>query len=391
MSSLSPLIRDSDQIEESSAMSCLCLKNVNPALALALLLSSASAFPQEGPAKSRPRAVDISAPKVVATFNGASVTEEDLRKAAAAGLDELSIQVNKMNANVARMEHRILETSLLHLLADKLFEAEAAKQHLTKEAFLEKELRGKVKEPSEQDIAAFYGANKQRFSSPLEKVSGQIRQYLAAQNREKAVGDLADRLKADYDVKMLLPPLREDVKSGGSPSKGQLGAPITIVEFSDFECPACAQLARTLQEVSDKYGDRVLLIFRQFPLVQIHPLAEKAAEASLCAAEQNRFWELHDLMFESQSTLEETDLKAKAAKLKLDGAAFDKCLVSGKYAARIRQDQRDGLSLGVDTSPSFFINGRYFTGAVPSAEITKVIEQELALSNYHASAEAGRP
>jgi hypothetical protein len=232
-------------------------------------------------------------PMVVATFNGTSITDEDLRKAAAADLDRLSIDVDQMNANLARFAHQILETNLLRLLADKLFEAEAAKRGVSKEAFLEEELQGKIKEPSPQDISAFYQANKQRFNQPLDKVADQIQQFLTTKYRNKAMGDLADRLKPGYAVKMLLPPLRMKVGDEGSPSQGPKEAPVTIVEFSDFQCENCSQLSKTLQEIVAKYGNKVRLVYRQLPLSQVHPLAEKAAEASLCAAAGDAVWHVY--------------------------------------------------------------------------------------------------
>jgi protein-disulfide isomerase len=327
---------------------------------------------------------------VVASFNGASITEDDLRKAAAADLDKLGLQVMQMNANVTRIEHQILETNLLHLLADKLFEAEAAKQGTTKDAYLEKQLAGKIKEPTEQDIAAFYQSNRERFNQPLAQVTDQIRQFLNAANRNKALTDLADGLKADYAVKMFLPPLRVKVGTEGSPSKGPKEAPVTIVEFSDFQCPYCSRLSQILHEVVAKYRDEVHLVFRQFPLSQIHPLAEKAAEASLCAGDQNRFWEMHDLMFQTQSALKDEDLKAKALALKLDSTAFDSCLASGKYAEKVKQDEREGYTLGITSTPAFFINGRYFAGAIPMADIIRTIDEEIQLKSGPAkSAAAG--
>ncbi len=357
-------------------------------LVLGLFLLSIPVLLADGPDRGRARTVVVSAPREVATFNGTSITDEDLRKAAASDLDNLSIQVDEMNANVARMEHQILETNLLHLLADKMFEAEAAKRGITKDAFLDKELQGKVKEPSIQDIAAFYEANRQRFNQPLDKVADQIQQYLKAQNRLKAMGDLADSLKTDYGVKMLLPPLRVKVATEGSPSRGPKEAPVTIVEFSDFQCPYCAQLSKTLHEAMAKYGDRVRLVYKQFPLSQIHPFAEKAAEASLCAADQNHFWDLHDLMFDKQNELKEEDLKARGAELKLDSAAFNDCLTSGKEAGKVKQDQREGFSLGISTTPSFFINGRYFSGALTLADISKAIDEEIAFSSSRTAATA---
>ncbi len=324
-------------------------------------------------------------PMVVATFSGTSITEEDLRKAAANDFDRLSMDVDHMNSSLARVAHQILETNLLHLLADKLFEAEAAKRGISKEAFLEKELEGKIKEPSPEDISAFYQANKQRFNQPLDKVSEQIRQFLKTDYRNKALGDLADRLKPGYGVKILLPPLRLKVGDDGSPSEGPKEAPVTIVEFSDFQCDSCSQLSKTLHEIVAKYGNKVRLVYRQLPLPQQHPLAEKAAEASLCAADQNHFWEMHDLMFDTQKALKEEDLKAKAAQLKLDTAAFDKCLDSGKYSGKVKQDEREAYSLAVSNSPSLFINGRPYTGATPMSEISKTIDEEIVLGSSSAT------
>ena len=224
-------------------MSLLCRKNVKSVLLLGLFLFLCiPPLSADGPATPKLHMVTVSQPRQVATFNGTSITEEDLRKAAAADLDNLKIQVQQMNANLARTEHQILETNLIRLLADKLFEAEASKRGITKEALLEKELAGKIKEPSQQDIKAFYEANKQRFKKPLPEVSDQIRQYLKTENRNRAIGDLADRLKTAYEVKMLLPPLRVNVGTEGSPSLGSKEAPVTIVEFSEFQCPSCSRL-----------------------------------------------------------------------------------------------------------------------------------------------------
>ncbi len=355
---------------------------------LCLLFSGVYQLAAQVPAASKPEpaaprpAPAASKPMVVATFNGQSVTEEDLRKASAADMDRLSLDVDNMNANLQRISHQILETNLLHLLADKLFEAEAAKQGVSKEAYLQKELQGKVKEPSPEDVSAFYQANKQRFNEPLDKeVSARIQQFLKAEYRDKALADLADRLKPAYAVKVLLPPARLRVEDGGSPSQGPKNAPVTIVEFSDFQCESCSQLSKNLHEIVAKYGEKVRWVYRQYPQSQLHSFAEKAAEASLCAADQNHFWELHDLMFDQQNALKEEDLKAEAAQLKLDTAAFSTCLGSGKYAGRVKQDEREAYSLAVSNSPSFFINGRYYTGAVPVLEIAKTIEEELALSS----------
>ncbi len=361
------------------------------AIVLCLFLSSTYVLAAQESAAPRPEPA-ATKPMVVATFNGTSITDEDLRKAAANDLDRLSLDVNQMNANLARLAHQILETNLIHLLADKVLEAEAAKKGMSKEAFLEKELQGKIKEPSPEDVSAYYQANKQRFTQPLDKeVSERIRQYLKAESRNKAMSDLADQLKPGYAVKMLLPPLRMNVGDGGSPSEGPKGAPVTIVEFSDFQCESCSQLSKTLHEIVGKYGNKVRLVYRQLPVSRVHPLAEKAAEASLCAADQNHFWEMHDLMFDTQNALKEEDLKAKAAQLKLNTTAFDSCLTSGKYAPKVKEDERDAYSLAVANSPSLFINGRPYSGSIPRSEISKTIDEEITLSTSEAAGTTRKP
>lgn len=318
-------------------------------------------------------------PKTVATFNGKNVTEEELRRAAAADLDDLRIRIQQLNASMTRAEHQILESSLIRLLADKMFEAEAQSRGISKEKLFETELAGKVKEPTQAEIKAFYETNKQSYNQPLDKVSGDIRKFLKEERRNRALGDLADRLKSRYGVRVLLPPLRAKVRTEGSPSLGPKEAPVTMVEFSDYQSSYCSQLDKTLREAVRKYGDQVRLVYHHFAIPNLHPFAGKAAEASYCAGDQNHYWEMHDLIFETQNQLKEEDLKAKAAKLKLDSAAFNGCLTSGKYAERVKQDLQEGYNLGVAATPALFINGRFLSGALPLSVLSKTIDEEIRL------------
>jgi protein-disulfide isomerase len=151
---------------------------------------------------------------------------------------------------------------------------------------------------------------------------------------------------------------------------------VTIVEFSDFQCPFCSRLLPTMEQVKQKYGDKVRIVFRQYPL-PMHPNAQKAAEASLCANEQGKFWEMHDAMFKNQQELAVDNLKSKAAALGLKAETFNQCLDSGKYAAQIQGDIKAGSAVGVSGTPAMFINGRFISGAVPLEQITSVIDDEL--------------
>ena len=172
-------------------------------------------------------------------------------------------------------------------------------------------------------------------------------------------------------------PERTEIATAGFPARGPATAPVTIVEFSDFECPFCGRLFPTLKIVERIYLDRVRIVYRQFPLRRIHPTAQKAAEASLCANEQGRFWEMHDSLFGDQEHLTIDALKARAATLKLDRTAFNTCLDSGKQAAAIDKDIAEGTKAGVTGTPAMFINGRMLVGAQPFAAIQAIIEEEL--------------
>jgi protein-disulfide isomerase len=172
-------------------------------------------------------------------------------------------------------------------------------------------------------------------------------------------------------------PPRTEIATAGFPARGPATAPVTIVEFSDFECPFCGRLFPTLKAVENIYLDRVRIVYRQFPLRRIHPMAEKAAEAALCANEQGRFWDMHDSLFSDQEHLMVDALKARAAALKLDTAAFNACLDSGREAATIDKDIAEGTKAGVTGTPAMFINGRMLVGAQPFAAIQAIIEEEL--------------
>ncbi len=164
------------------------------------------------------------------------------------------------------------------------------------------------------------------------------------------------------------------------PYIGNPEAPVTIVEFADFQCPFCARLHfGAMAQIIEKYvkTGKAKVVYRDFPLRSIHPMAEVAAEAGVCAQSQGKFWPFHDLVYARQATLSEENLKIWAQELGLNVQTFSKCLDSGKYAAEVEKDLNDGANAGVEGTPGTFINGRLIAGAVPFADFEKVIEEEL--------------
>jgi protein-disulfide isomerase len=182
---------------------------------------------------------------------------------------------------------------------------------------------------------------------------------------------------------------------GRGPSLGRATAPVTIVEFSDYQCPYCGQFFReTLPLLVAEYvkTGRVRLVYHDFPISSLHPGALKAAEAALCAGDQQRYWEYHDALFQNQSSLEETELVRRALTLKLDTAAFNRCLNSGQYSNAINQSLAEGERAGVDGTPLFFIGkvdpgttnvriARVIQGAKSYAEFKEIIEELLSTSS----------
>jgi predicted DsbA family dithiol-disulfide isomerase/Skp family chaperone for outer membrane proteins len=315
--------------------------------------------------------------KRLGVVNGQAITEDEVSKAAAKDLDNVELKRLQNEANYRREKQDALEKAFNALMEEKVLDAEAAKRKISKEALVQQEVDGNVKAPTTEEIEKFYEENKARIPVSREQAIPQIGPYLMDQRRDAAFAALITRLKKDYGVTSYLEPLRTEIPTAGFPTLGPASAPITIVEFSDFECPYCGGLFPTLKEIETKYADKIRVVYRQYPLTSLHPHAQKAAEASLCADEQKRFWDFHDSLFGNQQDLTVDSLKRRAVELKLDAPAFNTCLDSGKHAETIKKDIVEGSRAGVSGTPAIFINGRLLSGNQPYTSIAQVIEDEL--------------
>ena len=173
--------------------------------------------------------------------------------------------------------------------------------------------------------------------------------------------------------------VRYDIATDGFPSIGPADAPIVIVEFSDFQCPFCKRFQdETFKQLMAAYPGKIRFVYRHLPLTSIHPEAFPAAEASMCANEQNAFWPVHDKIFENQDKLASGLYLQIASDLNLNTSAFEDCVNTNKYKDQVQADSDFALGLGVQSTPTFFINGLALVGAQPLTAFTQIIDKELA-------------
>lgn len=258
-----------------------------------------------------------------------------------------------------------LETYLLarkqadQMVDNMLLLDEARRRQIGPEQIIRAEISDKVRPATEAEVAKFYEENKSRINGDLNSVRNQIALYLQDENKRRLEGELSNRLRKNADIRWLItepPQPVQNVSVDDDPARGNANAPVTIVEFTDFQCPACAAMHPVLDEVLKSYGDKVRFVVRDFPLNQ-HENARKAAEAANAANAQGKFFEYIAVLFQRQKALDVASLKKYASELGLDRARFDAALDRGVYAAEVARDIEDGEVYGVGSTPTIFING----------------------------------
>ncbi len=267
------------------------------------------------------------------------------------------------------------------LLLQKFMDKDPRKKGISNDEFLEKYIAKEIV-ISEKEIDAFIKDQ----NIPAEHINPQVREkiksYLSMERKKEAVDKwIAEQTKKSPVEVYIQRPRRPTfpVEVGTSPSTGAQDAKVTIVEFSDFQCPFCAKGADLLKEIKKKYGNKVKVAFKNFPL-PFHNHAEKAAVAGLCANEQGTeyFWKMHDAMFANQDALDPEGLKKTAGKVGVKLDAFEKCLAENKYLAQVQADMEEGKKVKVKSTPTFFINGQLINGAQPMEVFAEIIDEELA-------------
>lgn len=344
-------------------------RSIVPAIAAAVAIVCAAIAPHPAWADD-PNAV-------VATVGDHKISEKDLDAKVRGILEKEVDQVmaDKTSDKTFDLRRRTLES----MTNDYLVEQAAQRDKLSVDDYLKKEYTGESG-VTEADAKKFYDKNKGAGTAPFDKIKPQLMEMM---NRQA----LLERLRKNAPVKILLEPKRVALSSSGDPALGPKNAPVTIVEFTDFQCPYCKKTEETLKQLRTKYGDKIRIVHMDFPL-PFHSHALDAAKGARCANEQGKFWQFRDALFADQSKLAPADLKATAKTLGLNTGQFAACFDKAKYDSQIKSDQAAGEKVGVEGTPAFFIDGRPLTGAQPTSKFEEIIDDDLATGGANKQASA---
>ncbi len=303
---------------------------------------------------------------VMATVGGAPITQAEIEQALRLPLYDLEVE-----------KYRLTKRRLDQMIVERLLARAAAAQGQSVSAFVSAEVQSRIAAvPPEADPAKQAARN----AVVRERVT-------------RALQDLVERLSREAGVSVTIRPPDPPVMAipvGDDPVWGPPAAPVTVIEFADFECPACKESLPVLQQLRDLYKDQVRLVYRDFPL-SAHPQARPAAEAAHCAHEQGQFWTYHDALFAQAPDLKPSDYAALAERLSLNQAEFAACLASARPKAAVARDLAEAQSLGLSGTPTFFINGRYLSGFQTLEALRQHVDRELLAARNGARAPGAAP
>ena len=302
---------------------------------------------------------------ILARLNGQPIIEEDVRQISGSRLLRVQVQF-----------YDVQEEAINQLIEQRLLTAEAARYGLTKDELIKQQVTDSVG-VTEEEIAQFYEHSDQMQGKTLQEATEEIRSRLVNERKTQRYADLKSRLRKDATIEWLIQPPVVAVDDGNAPSRGPQKAPVTLIEFGDFQCPYCGSSRPAIAKILETYPDQVRYVFRDFPL-PFHTQAMKAHEASYCAKEQGRYWEMNQKLFSNQQALDLENLVSYSQELGLDADPFRACLDTARYADTVQRNRIAGEQAGVTGTPSFFVNGRMIVGSAPFEHFQRIIDQELS-------------
>jgi protein-disulfide isomerase len=304
---------------------------------------------------------------VVADIGGQKITLEELQRKEEGKLLQ------------AQYKYYLAERDALNdLVENDLLEKQASREGISVDELIKRHVIVTLKEPSEEQLHFYYEV--MNTDQPFESVRDKILDSLHQLRLNSARTTYVNSLRSQYGVVIELSEPSAQVNVENAFRLGPRNAPVQLVEFADYECPYCQKVYTDLNALHEHFGDKLSVVFKDFPL-PMHPLAEKAAEAARCAGAQGKFWEFHDALFKNKK-LQLPDLKDEARVLQLDSARFDECLDSGEQADAVKGDSAEGKSLGLTGTPSFFANGHFLTGALSYFKLSQTVDQELTALSH---------
>ena len=315
----------------------------------------------------------LAADRVVARVDGQALTAGDVEGLKAA--EEAALR--KYCSEVSTARQSAVQARVDEMLIDR--QAKAAGQ--SREDFLRTAAEKAAANITEEEAKAFFEARKSPQAPPYEAVADQVREALAQERQGVAIRALIMSARAGVSVDLQLPDTRppavEIAINAHNKFAGPADAQVTVVKYSDFECPYCQVMANALDDVKKKLdGKSVRFVYKHFPL-SFHPHARRAAEASQCAAAQGKFWQMHDTIFANMDKLDDESLSAHAQTAGADLKVFEGCMSAGSARDEVQADYEEGERVGVSGTPTLFINGHKFEGGNDPSAIVAAIEKEL--------------
>lgn len=340
----------------------------NPMLTLTFLLVAGAAGAQTVLPAANVSAAAVQEP-AVATFAGQAITASQLEAEAGARLLKVRNEEYKIKAELARdLAFRRLQDAAAQEL--KIDRVELFRQNVT----------AKAGEPAQEEVDDLLKRYRSQLPPDEAQARQQVVQFLQEQRTRTQEQTWRREVLAGARFRLLIEPPRANIGTGDrDPSRGPAEAPVTVVEFSDYQCPFCSRVQSSLHRLKQTYGSKLRFVFKQLPL-DMHQHARFASEAALCAGQQGKYWEMHDWLFANQQKIAPDAIRAAAPELKLDPAAFAVCLETKTFAGKVEEDLRLAGSLGITGTPAFLVNGRFIEGAQPYEAFQEVIDDELARS-----------
>lgn len=343
-------------------------------LALALLIGCGPT-PSDSPAVAAPAHPEAAGDAPIATWTGGSITDAELQA-------EVNNQLVKLETEYLTSVYQAKSQAIEGLAMEKMLAATAEAQGIEVDALLKVEVEEKITAPTEAEMREIYPAMARRMGEvPFETARPYLEQELIYRKQVARYGEYIDELKTSVSYASALPypdlPRVEIPLTGSEPTRGNADAAVTIVQFAEYACHYCGVVEPTLAELMERYEGKIKIVFKDYPLRETGP-SISAAVAAHCAGEQGQYWEMNHRMLTNQQSLSDGSYRLWAGELGLDGDAFGACLTSGRFEPVVQASAEMGRELGVNSTPTFFVNGLLLSGALPVEQFSALIDKELA-------------